>query len=260
MQNRIKHALWKLTNMYAYIFGFPALAPLNHFLALLHLHALGYDNRYSERLTGEYWFIKHILPAIGDAACIDIGANKGHYSLELTKHVQGSIYAVEPLSLTFAMLEKHAHPRVCPVKVAISDRDGTDTIYSRGAGAADASMHASHGDGLFKEQIQTLTLDTFVARQEIKNLGFVKIDTEGHEKEVLTGMQRTIRDQPPAFVQFEFNFGHLKRGHTLYMLTQLLPGYTFYRLMPHGMVYIEPDKYIDNLFMYSNIIAKRNDI
>jgi len=258
MKNKIKHGIWIVANFFGYVTGFPFLAPLHHLVALFALHGLGYDNRYGGNLTGEYWFIKKVLPAIGDAACIDIGAHVGHYSETLARHIAGPIYAVEPLSSSFAILEKQTNPRIHPYKLAITDFDGFAPIYSRKEKGEDATLSAeAMTDSSIEEQIPVATLDSFVKELGIKNLGFVKIDTEGHEKEVLSGMRTILKEHPPAFIQFEFNFGHLKRGHTLYSLTTLLPGYDFYRLVSHGMVQIHPDKYIDNMFMYSNLIAKR---
>jgi FkbM family methyltransferase len=258
MKNKIKHSIWIVMNFWGYTTGFSWLAPLHQTVALFALHGLGYDNRYGGNITGEKWFINNILPAIGDAACIDIGAHVGHYSEWLAQNVKGQIYAVEPLSSSFAILEKQTNKRIHPFRLAITDFDGTAPIFSHKASGEDATL--SEGvilEGSIREEIPVLTLDTFVTQQNIQNVGFVKIDTEGHEMEVLSGMKNLVQNNPPKFVQFEFNFGHLQRGHTLLMLTKLLPGYGFYRIVPHGMLKIDPDKYIDNLFMYSNIIAKR---
>jgi len=44
-------------------------------------------------------------------------------------------------------------------------------------------------------------------------------------------------------------------GDLHYGLTKLLNGYDFYRIIPNGMVPIDPDKYLNNIFMFSNINA-----
>ena len=258
MKNKIKHSFWIVMNFWGYLTGFTWLAPLHQTVALFALHGLGYDNRFGGNITGEKWFIQNILPKISDAACIDIGAHVGHYSEWLAQNVTGQIYAVEPLSSSFAVLQKQTNPRVHPFRYAITDFDGTAPIFSRKASGEDATLILGViPEGSIQEDITVLTLDTFVKQQNIQNLGFVKIDTEGHEMEVLKGMQDILGNHPPQFIQFEFNFGHLQRGHTLLMLTKLLPGYMFYRIVPHGMLKLDPNKYVDNLFMYSNVIAKR---
>lgn len=255
---RLQHLLWIVTNWYGYLLGFPLLASFHQAIALLGLHGLGYDNRFGGNLTGEGWFIKKVLPKIGDAACIDIGAHVGLYSELLTRHVSGEVYAVEPLSSSYTQLVERATPRVHPFQLAITNFDGKAPIYSRKEKGEDATLREdAMTDHRIAEEIPVSTLDSFVAANHISNLGFVKIDTEGHEFEVLSGMQQLLHTRPPQFVQFEFNFHHVKRGHTLLMLTELLPGYRFYRLVAHGMLPINPEKYIDNLFMYSNVIAER---
>ena len=258
MKNKIKHRFWIVANFFGYSTGFPLLAPLHHAVALLALHGLGYDNRYGGNLTGENWFIKKVLPSIGDAACIDIGAHVGNYSAMLAKHVSGPIYAIEPLSSSFELLRRQTNPRIHPYKLAITDFDGVAPIYSRKEKGEDSTLRGeSIADGATVEQIPVSTLDSFVKELGLHNVGFVKIDTEGHEMEVLSGMKHMLKESPPLFIQFEFNFVHLQQGHTLRSLTKLLPGYDFYRLLSHGMIAIDPEKYIDNMFMYSNFIAKR---
>jgi len=259
MKNRLKQALWVAMNYWSYLTGFPALASFNQTIAMFGLHGLGYDNRYHDDRTGERWFMKQVLPQIGSAACIDIGANVGKYSAALARFVPGQIIAIEPLSSTFVALQAGAGERVYPFRYAINDHDGPVQIVSqRGERASDASLHAAAtSEHSITETAPGLTLDSFLAKHPVPDIGFVKIDTEGNEREVLFGMQRLIKERPPLFIQFEFNFGHLKRDHTLSALARLLPGYEFYRLLPHGMIKIEPGKYIDNLFMYCNIIARR---
>jgi hypothetical protein len=89
---------------------------------------------------------------------------------------------------------------------------------------------------------------------------FIKVDTEGFEREVFEGMQETLKRSRPAAVQFEFNALHLWRGHTLLSLSQLLDGYDLYRLLPRGLLHVQPNHFIDNIFIFSNVVAIRKDL
>jgi FkbM family methyltransferase len=43
------------------------------------------------------------------------------------------------------------------------------------------------------ETVSTITLDTFVRREKLKRVDYIKIDVEGAELDVLRGAQRTLR-------------------------------------------------------------------
>jgi hypothetical protein len=103
-------------------------------------------------------------------------------------------------------------------------------------------------------------LDELVARENIQRIDFIKIDTEGFEREVARGMQKTLKDLRPKFVQFEFNIMQLRRGYTVLDMEQLLPGYTLWRLLPHGWLKVDPQAFAGNIFMFQNIVAVRSDI
>lgn len=254
------HAFWVFSNWWGGALGWPLLAPLHRVALNLSLHGLGYDNA---RHTGEEWFIAHILPRYDVESAIDVGANVGAYSALLARHLSGAIYAVEPSSSSFAKLSQFAaetNGRVVPVKAAISDMNGSATLFSREELSEKASLSLSPGEETaLREEVRTVTLDALVDELGIERCDFIKIDTEGFEREVLEGMQQTLEHLKPRFVQFEFNRGHLYRGVTLFALCVLLPGYEFYRLLPRGWIKIDPRKQADNIFMFSNIIAKRID-
>jgi FkbM family methyltransferase len=253
------HYFWRLSNLYGWLFGFAALAPIHRVFLNLSLHGLGYDNA---RHTGEEWFIKNILAKTNPTVCIDIGANVGAYSKLLASQTNAVIYAVEPAAASFSALQQTmtAYPgRIQAFNTAISDRNGTGTLHSRDALSEKATLSESDGkDSALKQEVQLKTLDALVRELGITKLDFIKIDTEGHELAVFKGMQETIKTLQPAYIQFEFNHVHLYSNTTLYQLAQLLPGYELYRLLPHGWIKVDPVNQSSNIFMFCNIVAKRS--
>ncbi len=259
MNFQAKHIFWVVSNVFGYAFGFRFLAPLHHAIVTLGLHALGYDNAHPFSSSGEEWFIKKVLARSDAGVSIDVGANVGDYAALLLRYTKSTVYAIEPLSSTFAKLEVHASDRLHVARCAVADFDGTAKIFSQAEGWQGATLSSELVQTqTISEEVSVTTLDSFVEKNNIQGITFIKIDTEGHEREVFLGMQKLLKESPPMFIQFEFNILHLTRGHTLLSLTQLLSGYKFYRLLPHGMVKIDPEKYINNIFMFSNIIAKRS--
>lgn len=215
------------------------------------LHGLGYDNMYHSSWTGEEWFIKKVLASSNPKVCLDIGANIGEYTQILLRYTKAKIYAIEPSSSSFKKLE-NLGDRVTKIKTAIANFDGTAFLYSKIDIDQKASLDKNIG-GKNEEKVSVLTIQTLVKKYGIQNVDFIKIDTEGYEREVLKG----LNNLRPSFIQFEFSQHHLYRNSTLYELTNFLPDYEFYRLLPHGWLKINPRKFLDNIFMFCNIVAVR---
>lgn len=168
----------------------------------------------------------------------------------LLEYTNAKIYAIEPSESSFKKLN-HLGERVVPVKVAITDVDGEATLFSDSDADERATLDKNVRGGKREEKVKTQMFTSFVHEQAISRIDFIKIDTEGYEREVLRG----LGDVRPKYIQFEFNKHHLYRNCTLIELTGLLPEYDFYRLLPNGWLKIDPKKFLNNIFMFCNVIA-----
>lgn len=251
----MKYFAWVFFNVYGYLFGFRFLAPLHHAIANISLHAMGYDNSYRNSWTGEEWFLKEIVSPSNPRVCFDVGANVGNYTRMLLKYCEATIYAIEPTRTSFEALKNIKDPRVIAIKAAAADFNGESIIYSKGDKDEKASLDIKVRGGN-EEHVTVVTVEALAKKYSINEIDFIKVDTEGYEREVLKGLGA----HRPKFIQFEFNIHHLYRNCTILELTSLLSAYTFYRLLPHGMVKINPKKFVDNIFMFCNIVAIRDDL
>jgi len=90
-------------------------------------------------------------------------------------------------------------------QVALSDRNGTTTIrVPRGKPTRSTISDANPLADLEREidafEVEIRTLDSF----DLSDVGFLKIDTEGHEIEVLAGAADTLqRNRPTVLVEAE---------------------------------------------------------
>ena len=259
-KSRAKHVFWVFANLYGRILGRAWLAPLHRVNLVLALHGLGYDNGWKDSYTGEQWFVKRVLSPFQPRTLIDIGANIGDYSALLLSNTTGKVYAFEPAQSSFAELSKikiRFYERFFPINSAVSDSVGETKLYSTVEKSPTASLDASLVTNASAETVALTTLDAFIDAHALTDIDFIKVDVEGFEREVLKGMQKTLAEQKPKFIQFEFNIMQLKRGYALFALAQMLENYDFYRLLPRGWVAIDPRSFSNNIFMFCNIVAVR---
>jgi len=137
---------------------------------------------------------------------LDIGANVGVWT-EAMRRCGAHVHAFEPNPKLFGMLRAGAASRgVTLHDVALSDRSGEAVLMvprsRRGYSNQGATLSARKiGDREFGAvTVATRRLDDL----GLQDVGFVKIDVEGHEREVIAGAQATIaRCRPTIVVEIE---------------------------------------------------------
>ena len=143
----------------------------------------------------------------------DVGANVGSTSKELLKHFKGCrIYAFEPHPITFKKLESNiASTRFFPVQLAFSDVSGEKNLYDYGDESVINSLtpNAQYAVRFDKKAtellIVTKTIDEFCSEKAIQKIDILKVDTEGHDFNVIKGAERMLASNSITFVYFEFN-------------------------------------------------------
>jgi len=157
------------------------------------------------RFYGRYGEVElHLLEFLcsRDRDAIDVGANDGSYVHYLRRHAR-HVIAFEPMpSLADALITKF--PRGVGIRrVALSDRVGTvelhmpvvDGVTVTGCSTVSAAASATYPDHRTIE-VPMATLDSVYEG----DVGFIKIDVEGHEQAVLDGAVQTIRRCRPRLL------------------------------------------------------------
>jgi FkbM family methyltransferase len=141
-----------------------------------------------------------------DDIVLDIGANVGYFTIllaGLAKHV----YAFEPSPDNFKQLQENTKhlDNVEIYDIALSNEIGYKTLYTcptdNGMNRLYDSQWCKDGD---KIEVPVSTIDIiFIAGHFPHKISFVKMDVEGYEYHVLTGMMNIIvRDHPIIMMEF----------------------------------------------------------
>ena len=103
--------------------------------------------------------------------------------------------------------------------------------------------------------------NAFVSKKnQISKLDLLKIDAEGQEFAILENGLWAIRETNVTYIQFEFNEMNLISRTSLADFVDLLPDYTFHRLVPDGLVRIKNPLATENkIYVYQNILAVRRN-
>jgi FkbM family methyltransferase len=169
----------------------------------------GFPKRAYRRLTSERWreaeIEMELLEALADPhrEAIDIGANVGHYAMQLSRLVP-RVHAFEPHPRLAYVLRRNLPGNVHVSNQAVSNQDGravlTAPVFSRPVeGMASISPGAAifgQAERVTRVRVRCTTLDSMAGR----DIGFVKVDVEGHEMQVLAGAAVLIAQQRPVFL------------------------------------------------------------
>jgi FkbM family methyltransferase len=151
----------------------------------------------------EIAFLKDVVPR--NRISVDVGANIGAYTRQLAV-LTPTVHAFEPTPDAVVLLRASSGPNVIIHECALSDYIGEGVMHvpvsangERHTPLASLVAHGARNSG-DHVSISVRTLDSF----SLQNVGFVKIDVEGHELPVLRGGIQTVRrDRPTLLIECE---------------------------------------------------------
>jgi FkbM family methyltransferase len=155
--------------------------------------------RVKKKKETELLLLPYLIDKNKDA--IDAGANTGLYTYFLSKLAK-KVYAFEPHTNLATFLDKATKYNVTVINKALSNTQSTLPFYIPVTGTrkhlniASLNKNINNNHQCITEKIQTITLDEL----GYNNIGFIKIDVEGHELSVLEGAINTIKDQKPTIL------------------------------------------------------------
>jgi FkbM family methyltransferase len=259
-----------LLGVYRAIFVRMFFHKFNLLLYRISLHGLGILNYKTIKQSGEEHFLRHEIKLTSKGVVFDVGANLGSYcSFINDEYPSCNIYAFEPHPATYKkLLKKTASTRIKTFNLAVGANEGSLVLYdyANNDGSPHASVHKGvidqiHKSVVIEHKVKVVSLDYFARQQGIDLVGLLKVDTEGHEFEILKGAENLLRSGKIEMIHLEFNEMNVFSRVFFRDIWDFLPNYDFYRMLPDGLLPIQ--KYsplLCEIFAYQNIVAKLRDI
>lgn len=170
-----------------------------------------------------------------DAVVLDVGANIGAMTLQFAKQVpHGKVYSFEPIDYAFIKLQRNVtlNPelvqRISMERKFVSNVSSAETDITAYAswkvnGKRYENRHPIHGGIPQKaSEVLSITLDEFCSARNLERIDLIKIDTDGHEFDVLKGAQEIMVKYHPQII-FELGLYTMEeRGITFDDFCELL--------------------------------------
>ncbi len=196
-----------------------------------------------------YTFLKDFLSITQGAVCADIGANIGNHALTMAKY-SSEVFAFEPVPFIYEILSSNktlnSLNNLQLNQIALGNEEGEVEmliVNDINSGCSRISAKGEEQEGRKKEKARIVKGDDFFSEESVKRIDLIKIDVEGHETDVLLGLENTIKQYEPIVV-FEWNDELTKNGFKKnqffdtvfknYSLYELTDSHTLYRRQMDG--------------------------
>ena len=191
--------------------------PLSKYLNTLAIYyQYSYDNSIDTdpNHDGEYWLLR-TLASQYKFNIIDIGGHHGEYSKEFLKNSPDSnSLIIEPVEIFNSFLQKNLQFFLKKEKVKIKNIAASNKINDfnefyfnkKGSGTGSSFYNDINKEDIEKIIVKTSTIDKIILEEKInkEKIGLIKIDAEGHEREILEGAKGILKSV--GIVQLEYSY------------------------------------------------------
>ena len=161
---------------------------------------------YGEYTQFEINLLSHVIN--DETVVYDIGANIGYHTLGFASKAK-HVYAFEPNNKNYKLLQANTgiHKNVTTYNFGVSDKNIDSFIEDFEPGVLNnyGELHLSNSG----QPCKLVKLDDFIKKENLPEPQVIKIDVEGHEYEVLMGLDNTIRNTLPVIFYEHQHGDHL---------------------------------------------------
>ncbi|MFE6127883.1 FkbM family methyltransferase [Streptomyces sp. NPDC056437] len=197
-------------------------------------------------LQGEITAARRCLEGVEAPVIFDVGANYGQWSGGLQSALgtrNGRYFLFEPQPACWPALARDQVPNQVIIPAAVSDVEGSATIFADAPGSGVASVHRRRdsyfGDMMAHQQrVPVTTIDREVERWEVERIDLLKLDIEGAEFQALRGAIDSLRNRKVMTIAFEFGSANVYSRTFFRDFWDLLSplGYRLWRICPGGVL------------------------
>ena len=194
-------------------------------------------------MVRNYWHQPRIQRSLGKLKIInafDVGAHKGEtidYLIRL-KNLK-KIYSFEPQDIAFQYLLKKykKNKKIVLNKIALSRDNKRKKFYINELSSTSTFSKINKNSFWLKIKnrilneknsikksviVKTLTIDKYTELKKIKNIDLLKIDTEGHELDVLKGSLKSINKNKIKYILIELHFSKMYENYSKQKIEKFL--------------------------------------
>lgn len=236
----------------------------------LYMYARG-DCANSMYTNGEFMLQKQIIKSVSKnqkLICFDVGGFVGDWSAAFLKNchdgglTEFQLYVFEPVPSTMEIMKKRLgnHDNVKFESYALSSNTGEDTIYVSNKLSGANSLHQENNQSV-AVPINKITSMDFVSRNQLNNIDLLKIDTEGHDFDIIVGTIPLLKEKRIAVLQFEYNHRWIFSRHYLKDVFDLIEGlpYRLGKLCENYILLYDSWNHEHDRFFESNYVLIRSD-
>ena len=165
----------------------------------------------------------------------DVGANKGQSVKNyISEYPSAVIYCFEPIKESYEQLLRNVDNKnqVLCFNLAFGDLSGKGSMISNGSSTMNRLINdeiESFGDIQKIESVNISTVDEFCNANEINNISYLKIDTEGEDLNVLKGSKNILSTKIVDFVEVEAGMNPNNKHHVPFEdLKKFLEGHNYF--------------------------------
>lgn len=208
------------------------------FAGFCRLFLRGFENcNYDMMSNGEAWLLERLAP-LGLRVVFDVGANVGEWAaLAATALPSAVVHAFELVPGTFRQLEQRAAPfggRIIANPFGLSDKAGEIQVNIVPDDNTLASVVRLHDAAQQTQTCPVASGDDYLDAVGLERIELLKIDVEGAEHLVLTGLARALGQGRIDVIQFEYGQANILTKVLLHDYHQELEalGYVLGKLFP----------------------------
>ena len=159
-----------------------------------YLDGYDYPTFWEIFINGDYEKEPSCVIEKGDVV-LDIGANKGFFTLNALQKGASKVYSVEPVKHSYEQIKKllNDFPNVEPINNAIGETNGTISMFVDSDASA-TNCVTTYGDMFGRESnkvdVESININTLIEQIDSK-INYMKVDCEGSEFELF----KTITEQ-----------------------------------------------------------------